>query len=56
MFKVECKSAYYVQNLTKLGGVLGRQITEMWLSVGYMELYADRYLNCCRLLVTLSCL
>jgi len=41
----DCKSAYNVEILLKLGAVC-RQRPELWLTVRYMKLYVDRDLNC----------
>ena len=43
---IDCKSAYYVEILLRLGGAACRQRLGLWPTVGYMKLCVDRDLNC----------
>jgi hypothetical protein len=52
LLAIDSKSAFYVENLKRLGGVVCRQRLELWPTVGYMELCVDTDLNCGRELVT----
>jgi hypothetical protein len=52
---IDCKSAYYVEILLRLGGAVCRERPEMWPTVGYMKLCVDRDRKCGRELVTCSC-
>jgi len=43
---MNCKLAYYVEFLLRLGRAVGRQKPELWVTVRYRELCVDRVLNC----------
>jgi hypothetical protein len=42
LFSIECNTAYYVANLTKLIGAVYRQTPELCPMYRYMELRVDR--------------
>ena len=55
LFAIDCKSAYYVENLTMFGGAVCRQRPELWKIFCHMELCVSRDLKCVWYLVTWSC-